>query len=118
MIRRRFTACLMGLTLGLSFGAVHAVAEVAPQTISGGAGMMNLNSYSVAYKPTSKTMAVMSAGIDGRITPRFSVMLRTTSSVDETFSAGDRLVDHAGESHHAEAVADAAEGFATGGGVS
>ena len=39
-------------------------------------------------------------------------------AVNEAFGFGDRLVDHAGEGHHAEAVADTAERFTAGSGVS
>lgn len=93
---------LAGLALGLAFGAQVAAAEVAPQNVNGGAGMMNLNTYSAAYQPTTSTKPAMMAGIEAKMSSRWSVMLRTTSSVDETFSGAAMGVTYGFSAHKTE----------------
>jgi len=60
--------------------------ELSPQVMGGGGGVLNINTYSNAYLPSSVSTAGFQTALDGRLTSKWSLALRTISSVNQTLS--------------------------------
>jgi hypothetical protein len=72
-----------------SFSALSA--ELSPQVMGGGGGMLNINTFSSNYLPSSLSTAGFQTALDGKLNQKWSLALRTISTVNQTlsgFSAG------------------------------
>jgi hypothetical protein len=79
--------CLNALVVvGMTAVTSLARADLAPQVMSAGGGMLDVSTYSASYLPQTTRVGVMQAGLDGHLSQRWSIWLRTTSSVDETLN--------------------------------
>jgi hypothetical protein len=61
-------------------------AEFSPQVMGGGGGMININTFSSNYLPSSVSTAGFQTALDGRLNQKWSLALRTISSVNQTLS--------------------------------
>lgn len=82
MTRARSAAATFAALLTAS----SAAAEVAPQTLAAGGGLMSLGTYGKAYLPDVRSVALMAASLDARLSGRWSFNLRTLASVDQSIS--------------------------------
>jgi hypothetical protein len=82
LIRRIVKILVFGATINSSAFS----AELSPQVMGGGGGMLNINTFSGAYVPSSSTTAGFHTALDGRLNQKWSLALRTVSSVNQTLS--------------------------------
>ena len=87
--KRNFKVLSLACALLLSVPSFSA--ELSPQVMGGGGGMLNVNTFSSSYLPSSVSIAGFQTALDGRLNQKWSLALRTISSVNQTlsgFSAG------------------------------
>jgi len=61
-------------------------AELSPQVMGGSGGMLNINTFSSTYVPSSVSTAGFQTALDARMSQKWSLALRTISSVNQTLS--------------------------------
>ena len=80
-------ACKLLFLGGAGLASCPALgAELSPQVMGGGGGMLNINTFSSTYVPSSVSIAGFQTALDGRLNQRWSLALRTVSSVNQTLS--------------------------------
>jgi|GEM_PF-2412750 len=90
-LHKNRTFKLLSLACALLLSVPSFSAELSPQVMSGGGGMLNVNTFSSSYLPSSVSIPGFQVGLEGRLNQKWSLAIRTISSVNQTlsgFSAG------------------------------